>query len=302
MAAKVSVARWANTPNTAELGAILGAGPRYLTVGHSGLDARGIGAMTELAGSRRGVFLHDTIPLDWPETQNDGAEARFRDRLAWVARAASHVFAPLASTADDISRHLGAHGWNGGIVVAPPGVDVAAPTAVQDGLQTERPYFVVVGTIEPRKNHAFLLDLWDSLPAPKPRLFVVGRRGWRSEDVFARLDRAAQTGDVIECNGLDDGAVSALLKGARALLFPSLAEGYGYPPLEAAALGVPVIAAPLPQTRAVLGDRVIYAPTDDLYQWQRAIGDMSTTGRSKGESPHLPKWFVHFDLVLKSLG
>lgn len=302
LAAEAAIARWANVPSTAELGAILGTSPRYLSVGHAGLDARGIGAMADLPGSRRGVFVHDTIPLDWPGTQNHGGETRFRDRLQWVARTATHVFAPLEPTAQDIKRHLSAFGWAGDIAVAPPGVDVAPPTDMPAGLPMERPYFVALGTIEPRKNHAFLLDLWDQLPAPKPRLFVVGRRGWRSEAVFDRLDRAAETGDVIECGGLDDGAVSALLKDARALLFPSLAEGFGYPPLEAAALGVRVIATQLAQTRALLGDKVIYAPKDDLYQWMKAVGDANTTDRSGGSIPDLPKWFVHFDLVLKSLG
>lgn len=302
LAAQAAVARWANVPKTSDLGAILGASPRYLSVGHTGLDPRGIGAMATLPASRRGVFLHDTIPLDWPGTQNQGGEDRFRDRLKWVARTATHVFAPLEPTAQDIKQHLSAFGWSGSVVVAPPGVEVAPPTEVPTRLPMDRPYFVVLGTIEPRKNHAFLLDLWDKLPAPKPRLFVVGRRGWCSEAIFARLERAAETGDVIECEGLDDGAVSALLKGARALLFPSVAEGFGYPPLEAAALGVPVIATPLAQTRALLGDRVIYAPKDDLYQWMRAVGEATKKDPHRGHIPDLPKWFVHFDLVLKSLG
>ena len=106
LAAGAAIARWANVPTTEELGAILGASPRYLSVGHAGLDARGLGAMAELAGSRRGVFLHDTIPLDWPDTQNHGGETRFRDRLQWVARAATHIFAPLEPTAQDIKQHL----------------------------------------------------------------------------------------------------------------------------------------------------------------------------------------------------
>ncbi|MDT9702392.1 glycosyltransferase, partial [Streptomyces sp. P17] len=89
-----------------------------------------------------------------------------------------------------------------------------------------RPRFVTLGTIEPRKNHALLLDVWDSLPPPRPQLVVIGRRGWADQALFARI---AATPDVAEFNTLDDGQVAAVLTGAQALLMPSFAEGFGLP-------------------------------------------------------------------------
>ncbi len=297
----LSIASWRDVPSLSDLKRHIGDRPRYLSVGHAGLDERCLGAFGGLPGSRCGVFLHDTIPLDWPATQSAGSTQRFKTRLEAVARYADCVFGPLESTAIDIDRHLKAQGWSGSITVAPPGLTPLEPGPIPQDLPTDRPYFVVLGTVEPRKNHSLLLDVWESLPAPKPRLIVLGRRGWRNETVFQRMDKLAGTGDLVERNNLDDGAVASILKGARALLFPSLAEGFGYPPLEAASLGVNVISAPLAQTKELLGDSIVYASVDEMYQWQEAILDLMTREPKRLEKTPLPQWFVHFDLVLKSL-
>lgn len=301
-AVDLSIGGWSNVPRGAALSRILGPAPRYLSVGHSGLDARCLGAMAALPDSRAGVFLHDTIPLDLPHTQRAGTPGRFADKLGWVARSADFVFAPLEATAAAIEPHLARLGWRGEMVLAPPGVEVSAPCQLPEHLPMDRPYFVALGTIEPRKNIGFLLDVWDQLAAPKPRLFVVGRRGWNNADVFAALDRMALSGDVIECGDLDDGAVSALLSGAQALLFPSQAEGFGYPPVEAALLGAPVVSQPLPQTKELLGDSIIYACVNEMYLWVQAIEELTVKEREPPRVGDVPKWFVHFDIVLKSLG
>lgn len=301
LAVAQAIADWPGVPDPATLQRLLGDAPRYLSVGHSGLEARCLGAMAGLPNARTGVFVHDTIPLDWPETQRAGSTERFSEKLDWVAKSASKVFAPLRSTAKDLAPHLKQRGWHGEIEVAAPGVDVSQPGHMPVGLPMDRPYFVALGTIEPRKNITFLLDLWETLPKPRPRLFVVGRRGWCSEDVFERLDHLSAVGDVIELSGLEDAVVSAVISRARALLFPSIAEGFGYPPVEAVALGTPVVSHPLEQTKELLGDRIIYASVNEMYQWRNAIERMSAEPKVSPNTGRLPKWFVHFDLVLGSL-
>ncbi len=89
------------------------------------------------------------------------------------------------------------------VTVAPIGTTLAAPASAPPDLDLSRPYFVALGTIEPRKNHALLLDAWDllaqRLPASAvPRLFIFGRRGWCNEAVFARLDALPAGGPVRE--------------------------------------------------------------------------------------------------------
>lgn len=303
LAVRHAVARWRGVADRFELARLLGPEPRYLSVGHSGLDARGLGAVASLGGARTGVFLHDTIPLDLPQTQKPGATERFRQKLGWVARSADVVFAPTKATATEVGAHLAAMGFGGETRAAPPGVVVSEPGRLPTGVPTDRPFLVALGTIEPRKNHALLLDLWEAPDglSGNPRLVIAGRRGWRNAEVLRRLDRLTARGDVIELNALDDAEVSALIVASHGLLFPSLAEGFGYPPLEAAVLGTPVVASPLPQTRELLGDWPVYADPGEPYQWKQAIGGL-IGNRVVRDAPPVPTWRAHFNAVLNSLG
>src|SRR5581483_8051415 len=117
------------------------------------------------------------------------------------------------------------------------------------------PYFVCVGTIEPRKNHLLLLNVWrrlaERLGAAAPRLVLVGQRGWENEQVIDMIERSpAVRGLVEERNDLSDAAMAKLLAGALA---PSFGEGYGLPLVEALALGVPALASDIPAFREVAG-------------------------------------------------
>lgn len=183
------------------------------------------------------------------------------------------------------------------LITAHLGVTVTTPdpTTLPADLPLHRPYFVTVGTIEPRKNHALLLDLWDRLGPDAPILYICGSRGWQNADVFARLD--AKPPNICELPGLSDAALSALVQGARALLFPSLAEGYGLPPAEALALGTPVICGNLAIWRETLGDRPIYVDTGQPYLWEQAVKNaMQTRPPTQPFKP--PTWDAHFKIVL----
>jgi len=295
--------RWGGIPDQSELSRLVGPSPRYLSVGHAGLDARCLGAMAAVPGARIAVMVHDTIPLDLPQTQKAGASERFRRKLALVAGAADIVIAPSKATAAEVARHLAAMGGRAETILASPGVSVSEPGSLPEAVSASRPFFVALGTIEPRKNHALLLDLWrdSGTLSVSPQLVIAGRRGWSSEATFRRLDAMAGDGDVIEFNDLDDRSVAGLLKSANGLLFPSLAEGFGYPPLEAASLGTPVVATPLPQIRELLGNTVVYAEPTELYQWKRAIEGLAGA-RAEKAVPPLPNWRDHFNIVLNALG
>jgi glycosyltransferase involved in cell wall biosynthesis len=138
------------------------------------------------------------------------------------------------------------------------------------------PYFVVLGTIEPRKNHLLLLALWrhlaKQLGEKTPQLVVVGRRGWECEQVVDMLERCKAIHlHLLEVNNATDEQVVSLLKGARALLMPSYAEGFGMPVQEALALGTPVISSPLPAIREFAGEIPDYAEPHDGMRWEELI-------------------------------
>jgi glycosyltransferase involved in cell wall biosynthesis len=161
--------------------------------------------------------------------------------------------------------------------------------------------------IEPRKNHTLLLDLWDRLEArfgaeTAPQLAIVGRRGWRNADVFARLDaRRGQAGAVREYNDLSDAAVQGLLAASAGLLFPTHAEGFGLPAAEAARLGVPVVCSDLPVFREILGNYPVYLSPMDGYGWEKAVMMLASGLVRPLSPPVMPDWADHVSRVFDRL-
>jgi len=277
-------------------------GCTYLNVGHSNLTAQVFEAWARARRARIAVLVHDMIPLSHPRFQREGVPARFEAAMQLVGQAAHRVIYNSAATRAEAEAHFRSWGRVPEGLVAHLGVPAPQPdpAAVPAGLLPEAPYFVALGTIEPRKNHALLLDLWEAFHAEGrqgPHLLILGARGWANAEVFARLDRAP--GLVQEAAGLPDGAVAAVLQGAAGLLHPSRAEGYGLPPMESLALGTPAICADLPVFREILGDRPVYADPDDRYAWRGGIEDLAAAGPARRVSPApLPGWDEHFKLVL----
>ena len=277
-------------------------GATWLSVGHFNLNEPLLRRVSD-RGLKIAAMIHDTIPLDHPEWSGHDAPLRFGKMLAAAARYASVILCPSRAAEVDIRRHLGAvdgvppiHAVHLGVAPAP-----AAPDLLPPGLDLTPPYFVALGTIEPRKDHRLLLDIWRGFcetlaESAIPRLFICGRRGWGNEDVFARLKSDAAVGThVHEFPNLTDGAISALLAGSAGLLAPSRAEGFGLPAAEAAALGCPVLATDLPVTREVLVDWPIYLPAGDAALWSHAI--LSAARPQRRTPENLPGWTEHFNCV-----
>ena len=280
----------------------------YLNTGHANLDAR---LWQNLRGLRRIVLIHDTIPLDHPEFTRAGQSGKFRDRFAAALSHAELVLTVSQASRADVLRWRDRLGLpdRARIEAVPLGTRLAAParSAAIAGIPLERPFFVTLGTIEPRKNHALLLDAWQELarrmPADRlPRLFIIGRRGWENHQVFARLDMLPADGAVREYSGLDDGAVAYLLARSHGLLMPSRAEGFGLPLTEAAARGIPVLSAPLPAARELLGDYARWLSPDDPRGWAGAVALLAAAAPLRLHPPPVRDWcgyFVHADAVLR---
>lgn len=264
-------------------------GMTYVNGGHSGLLTRP-GMLQRLDSEdrmQRTIYLHDFIPIDYPEYQTPASVNRFQRFIDEAFARPVRVLVNSDDTAAQVMRRADARNWalTGIHTVMPYLVATGTPDsararpAVRALLEGGRPWFIVVGTIEPRKNHLLLLHLWRSMatsPTPPPLLVIVGRRGWENEMVLDMLDRCTATAPHLrEFGDLNDNEVAALLAGARALLMPSFAEGLGVPLLEAGHLGVPIIAADLPALREVAArhegvDAVFLDPLDGP-AWRAAI-------------------------------
>ncbi len=223
-------------------------------------------------------FLHDIIPITHEEYCRPREAPRHAQRVATMARHADVIVANSAFTRAALTAHL-----DDLDVPAPPCevvplglADIFLAPPPTPPVEAAVPYFVVIGTIEPRKNLAFLLQAWNRWTgggqARQARLVVVGRRGWENENVIDLLERSPGLAPtVIEVASLSDAGMIALLRGAQALLAPSLVEGFGLPVAEALALGVPVIASAIDAHREVGGDFAEYINPLDGPGWVAAL-------------------------------
>ena len=272
----------------------------YLNVGHANLSWRVMQAVKSVSGATITVMIHDTIPLDHPQFCRADVTAAFAQKLALVASHADVVIHTAKSTRAQTETHFAAAPAG---LVAPLGIDLPAPDVQALG-PVRQPYFVALGTIEPRKNIGLLIKVWAALEnegGPVPHLYIVGNRGWADANLFDDIEALVGQGHATLMHNLGDGAVAALLQGAQALLFPSLAEGYGLPPIEAAAMGVPVFAGKLPVVVELLADYPVYLDTSDVYAWTEAV-HLQMRGGARGHDGDRqrrvpPSWADHFDLV-----
>jgi glycosyltransferase involved in cell wall biosynthesis len=266
-------------------------------------------------GARCVCLLYDLIPIDYPEYVEPGEDLPHRRAAETIARRVDAVIAISRTTAESFEQYVSAEPGlapsGASIHVALLGVRAFLPVAGAAsalGGPDSVPYFIVLGTIEPKKNHLLLLNLWGRMAttmARPPRLHVIGTRGWENEQVVDMLERSRRLhGLVHEHNRLNDAGVAALLANARAVLVPSFVEGFGLPLAEALASGVPVICSDIPASREVGRDVPEYVDPLDLPAWEDQIIDYSSahSARRAAQLERLskwqtPTWAEHFGIV-----
>ncbi|EAQ29008.1 glycosyltransferase [Erythrobacter sp. NAP1] len=266
----------------------------------------------EILARERGKFVclvHDLIPIEYPEYARPGGRRLHEARMTTVAELADAVIVNSAATGASLSNWIEAQGK------APPPINVALlgtqelPVTPALEPDDEKPYFLCLGTIEPRKNHLLILHLWRSMaqtmPAEEiPNLVVIGRRGWENEQIVDLLDRSPALAPFVkEINSCGDDELAGMLRGASALLMPSFAEGYGMPIAEALALGTPVLASDLAAHWEAGGNAPDYLDPLDGPAWRAAVLDYAKEGAMRSAQVermrdwHAPDWSDHMKIA-----
>jgi glycosyltransferase involved in cell wall biosynthesis len=289
--------------------ALLGLDRLYLNVGHTALQKPGFVHWTRVAGVRPIYMIHDLIPITHPEYCRAGEADRHALRVRNMLSSAVGIIGNSQATLDSLGIFASKEALpTPKQLAAPLGTDTEERPA-PPALSADRPTVVMLGTIEGRKNHLLMLQIWARLVraqgAKAPRLLVIGQRGWECEQVFDLLDRSEILREaVVEVGACSDAELADHLRDARALLFPSLIEGYGLPLIEALASGTPVIASDLPVFHEIGQEVPDFIDPLDGPAWQAAILDYA-----RADSParraqlarmiayRAPAWSDHFALV-----
>ncbi|APV50794.1 hypothetical protein BWI17_14525 [Betaproteobacteria bacterium GR16-43] len=283
-------------------------GDVLFNTGHTGLENPRYGASLRIGGVKAVVVIHDLIPITHPQFCRPDEAQTHRTRMRCAARVADAIVANSRHTLAEFARFCEAAALpvprN---AVALLGLGLRRTAAGPAPL--EGPYFVALGTLEPRKNHALLLRIWKQLIAQHreaaPKLVVIGQPGWNPA-IPAQLQEAAAAsgGTILLRESCTDDALAAWLAHARALLFPSFTEGYGMPVPEALAAGLPVIASDLPVYREIAGAIPDYARADDDEHWRALVEDYARPASPAREAQVLrmasfspPTWDGHFAVV-----
>lgn len=217
------------------------------------------------------VTVHDLTVLLLPETH--GLKVRL-SQLPFLQRTLEHaerVVAISEATAADLRFHFPQCAER--VRVVHNGIDPefqpageAAVAATRAALGCREGYVLYAGTLEPRKNLGLLLTAWEALyreaPEDLPPLLLAGPYGWRSRDLLARAERLAPAG-VRLLGRLDRPRLVEVMQSASIFVYPSLYEGFGLPPAEAMACGVPVVAADSSSLPEVVDDAGLLVPPED---------------------------------------
>ncbi|MDY7577626.1 glycosyltransferase family 1 protein [Herbaspirillum sp. RTI4] len=218
--------------------------------------------------------IMDAIPMAHPEWVSNN----FRSAKNWLwrrsAQSARHVITISEYSKQQIHRHFKIP--SGKISVTPLGVDArwfvpvttSAVAAMLERYALPDKFFLTVGTLQPRKNIARVIDAYQAL-APGVRnqvaLVIVGRAGWQCEELVANLERGAFGKSVRWLKHVPDEDLVTLVSAAEALIFPSLYEGFGLPVVEGFAAGTPVITSSTTALPEVAGDAALLVnPLDAL--------------------------------------
>ena len=233
-------------------------------------------------GDRVGVYCHDIDAYRalLPGSGAPPARVLLSRLLLRGLRHARVVFHSTLSVRDEIIRHD----------LVPASRLVQAPLGIAEeflGVPTQsasaQPYLLHVGSCTPRKNIEFLLQIFAEVRPRVPGLQLVQIGGPWTDAQRGYIEREALTPHIQQREGIPRAELASLYAGARAVLVPSLAEGFGLPVIEALACGAPVIASDIPVLREVGFEGVRFCSLADVREWTRVLEEVCATNARPSE-------------------
>jgi alpha-1,2-rhamnosyltransferase len=218
------------------------------------------------------LLIYDLFPLTRPELFDDETAALFKRHFPRVLRACCGILTISRAMAEEVRGYVRAHHPEAGTLPVEAfhlGQDIQQP-ATQPALPVRpliaeltagRRFYLAVGTLEPRKGYAFLLDAFEQRWRRDPTLSlcIVGRIGWKCRAELSRIRRSPHlNARLFFFNDASDSELAQLYTHTQAVVLPSVAEGFGLPLVEAMSAGAPVIANDIPVFREIGGDYPLY--------------------------------------------
>jgi glycosyltransferase involved in cell wall biosynthesis len=221
-------------------------------------------------------LVYDCLPLTHPEFfPLPGMRESYVSWHAWAGRHASGMVAiSRTSMRESIRLQTTTQCWHawfhlGGDIPTPAG-----PLRSELSVLVGRPTFLMVGTVEPRKNHALAVAAMEIAWSKgcQASLVIIGGKGWNNQALLVRISSLRAAGrPIIVVHDASDGELAGVYEAARALIAASVAEGYGLPLAEAAARGLPVLASDIPVFREIAPAGTSFFPLADAEALARQI-------------------------------